>query len=70
MQLLEEGRTVMVDGPGVKCPECGVVVAIQIDVQIENNDYAHLGEAHITTEPELSGLWVHMWGHERKAEVP
>lgn len=66
MQLLEGGRTVMVDGPGVKCPECGETVAIQIDVQIENNDYAHLGEARITAEPELSDLWAHMWGHEQK----
>lgn len=59
----------MVDGPGILCPECGETVTIQIDVRIENNDYAHLGEARIVAEPELSDLWAHMWTHEREAEA-
>lgn len=51
---------VIVDGPGIRCPECGDVMPTSIVC-----DLTALGSARqeMTTEADLSDVWAHMWGH-------
>lgn len=54
-------NAVIVDGPGVKCPECGEEIPTSIDCRIQDTpDGPTMFE--MTTEPDLSDFWAHYWG--------
>ncbi len=43
------------------CPECGEVIDIPIDVELNVDDN---GVQRLNAEPYMGNLWAHAWTHE------
>lgn len=58
------------DGPPVigaawiECPVCGEFMPASVTAEIEDDDYAHVGEARLTCTPDMTDIHAHMWQHE------
>lgn len=50
----------------VNCPVCSQVIKLSVSCEIVNDDKAHLGEARLTCEPDMTDIWAHMWVHNAR----
>lgn len=48
----------------ITCPVCETNMPVPVSGHIDNNDYAHLGEARLVCEPDMTDMWAHMWSHD------
>ena len=49
----------------VTCPVCGVHIAVPVLARIDR-DWE--GVQRMETQPDMTELWAHTWGHEAKEQ--